>query len=270
MEIFGEDIIIREAFPEEASAIRDLTVEAMEFYRQNSGINKDVLADGTGNAPMTWIAMDLLNTYHRMNPSNQYTYTYPQGDSFKRSSTSTTNTGYNKWDAQNAYSADNTAKITHTVTAVADGTLRLTYVTGASSGNNTSLKVDGTEVVSSHSTSAQNYDLPITNGTTYTIVFETTRLTTSDTATVYIKLCNTSGSGKKADVGALISQTTPVIEDCAVRTQSGYVNGTGCIGGWPLCEMRTYLTEEIYNNIASSVKSRIVHSVGRMERCGRD
>ena len=43
MEIFGEDIIIREAFPEEASAIRDLTVEAMEFYRQNSGINKDVL-----------------------------------------------------------------------------------------------------------------------------------------------------------------------------------------------------------------------------------
>ena len=43
MEIFGEDIIIREAFPEEASAIRDLTVKAMEFYRQNSGINKDVL-----------------------------------------------------------------------------------------------------------------------------------------------------------------------------------------------------------------------------------
>ena len=234
----------------------DLGTEG-QIRMQVAGINKDVLADGTGNAPMTWIAMDLLNTYHRMNPNNEYTYTYPQGDSFKRSSTSTTNTGYNKWDAQNTYSADNTAKITHTVTAVADGTLRLTYVTGASSGNNTSLKVDGTEVVSSHSTSAQNYDLPITNGTTYTIVFETTRLTTSDTATVYIKLCNTSGSGKKADVDALISQTTPVIEDCAVRTQSGYVNGTGCIGGWPLCEMRTYLKETIKPLMPATVRNAL-------------
>ena len=234
----------------------DLGTEG-QIRMQVAGINKDVLADGTGNAPMTWIAMDLLNTYHRMNPNNQYTYTYPQGASFKRSSTSTSNTGYNKWDAQNTYSADNTAKITHTVTAVADGTLRLTYVTGASSGNNTSLKVDGTEVVSSHSTSAQNYDLPITNGTTYTIVFETTRLTTSDTTTVYIKLCNTSGSGKKADVDALISQTTPIIEDCAVRTQSGYVNGTGNIGGWPMCEMRTYLKETIKPLMPATVRNAL-------------
>lgn len=43
MEILGDEIIIREAFPEEAKAIRDLTVEAMEFYRKNSGINKEVL-----------------------------------------------------------------------------------------------------------------------------------------------------------------------------------------------------------------------------------
>lgn len=234
----------------------DLGTEG-QIRMQVAGLNKDVLADGTGNAPMTWIAMDLLNTYKRMNPSNQYTYTYPQGDSFKRSSTSTTNSSYNKWDAQNAYTANNTAKITHTVTAVADGTLRLKYVTGAASGNSTSLKVDGTEVVSSHSTSAQNYDLPITNGTTYTIVFETTRLTTSDTTTVYIKLCNTSDSGKKADVEALISQATPVIEDCAVRTQSGYVNGTGNIGGWPMCEMRTYLKETIKPLMPETVRNAL-------------
>ena len=201
--------------------------------------------------------MDLLNTYKRMNPNNQYTYTYPQGDSFKRSSTSSTSSSYNQWNAQNAYTANNTAKITHTVTAVADGTLRLKYVTGAASSNSTSLKVDGTEVVSSHSTSAQNYDLPITNGTTYTIVFETTRLTDTDSTTVYVKLCNTSDSGKKADVDALISQATPVIEDCAVRTQSGYVNGTGNIGGWPMCEMRTYLKETIKPLMPETVRNAL-------------
>lgn len=38
-----EEIIIREALPEEAKKIRDLTTEAMEYYRKVSGINQDVL-----------------------------------------------------------------------------------------------------------------------------------------------------------------------------------------------------------------------------------
>lgn len=212
---------------------------------QIAAINRDVLADDTGNAALTWIAMEYLNTTHRMNPALEYTYDFQQGVSFKRASTSATNTNYNRWDSQNMYKANNTAKITHTVTAVADGTLRLTYVTGASSGNSTSLKVNGTEVVSSHSTSSQNYDLTITNGTTYTIVFETTRLTTTDTTTTYVKLCNTSGSGKKADVEALVSQTDPVIENCDVRYQNGYINNTGAIGGWENMELRSYLQTTI-------------------------
>ena len=38
-----DEIIIREALPEEAKKIRDLIREAMEFYRMSSGINSDVL-----------------------------------------------------------------------------------------------------------------------------------------------------------------------------------------------------------------------------------
>ncbi len=38
-----DEIIIREALPEEAKKIRDLIREAMEFYRRASGINAEVL-----------------------------------------------------------------------------------------------------------------------------------------------------------------------------------------------------------------------------------
>ena len=43
MEELSEEIIIREAVPEEAKKIRDLIREAMEHYRMASGINQDVL-----------------------------------------------------------------------------------------------------------------------------------------------------------------------------------------------------------------------------------
>ena len=39
----NNEIIIREALPEEAKKIRDLIREAMEYYRMSSGINSDVL-----------------------------------------------------------------------------------------------------------------------------------------------------------------------------------------------------------------------------------
>ena len=43
MEEYQEDIIIRDALPEDAKKVRELIREAMEFYRQASGINGDVL-----------------------------------------------------------------------------------------------------------------------------------------------------------------------------------------------------------------------------------
>ena len=236
---------------------KPLTIGSETINMQIAGVDKDDLASGNGKAPLTWIAKEPLATDKRWNVAYEQNYKFESGASFKKKSTSSTNTGYNEWDAQNMYTANNTAKITITATAVTDGTLRLNYVTGAASGNSTSLKVNGTEVVSSHSTSVQSYDLPITNGTTYTIEFETTRLTATDTTTVYVKLCNTSGSGKNADVSALVSQGTPVIDNCSVRVFDYYTDGKGGVGGWEKAELREYLRTTVLQSMPAEIQAAI-------------
>ena len=217
----------------------------------------DDKADGSGKAPITWIAEHVLETSHRMNPALETNYVYPSGKSFVRNSTSTSNTGYNQWKSQNAYTANNTAKITFTVTAVATGTLRLKYVTGTAANCATTLKIDGTDVITSYSTSVQNYDLAITAGTQYVIEYETTRLNDTNSTDTYIKLCNTSDSGKNADVSALVTQDSVVIADCAVRTIDSYTTGTGAIGGYAASEMRTYIQETIKPLIPQEVLAAI-------------
>ena len=237
---------------------KDLDLGAQGVIRmQIAGKGVDPLADNSGNAATSWVAVPLLATTHRMNPSVASNYRFETGDSFKRQSTSTSNTGYNQWNPQNAYTANNTAKITITVTAVADDTLRLKYVTGSQSYNTTSLKVDGTEVISSYSTSAQNYDLAITTGTTYVIVYETTKLNNSDTTNAYLKLCNTSDNGNDTNVSALVTQDSVVIEDCTVRVFDSYQSGTGAVGGWDNTEMRAYLKDTIKPLIPEAVRSHI-------------
>lgn len=236
---------------------KPLTIGSETINMQIAGVNKDDLASGDGKAPLTWIAKEPLATDKRWNVAYEQNYRFESGASFKKKSTSSTNTGYNEWDAQNMYTANNTAKITITATAVTDGTLRLNYVTGAASGNSTSLKVNGTEVVSSHSTSVQSYDLPITNGTTYTIEFETTRLTATDNSGVYVKLCNTSGSGKNADVSALVSQGTPVIDNCSIRVFDHYTDGKGGIGGWEKSELREYLRTTVFQAMPAEIQAAI-------------
>ena len=76
------------------------------------------------------------------------------------------------------------------------------------------------------------------------------------------------GDTKSVDVGGAIvlmqiaafdEDTSKITWLCKDIYENHVMNSTGTTsGGWPATEMRTYLTEEIYNNIASSVKSRIV------------
>ena len=237
---------------------KDLDLGAQGTIRmQIAGKGVDPLADNTGNAATSWVAIPLLATTKRMNPDIVSNYKFESGESFKRQSTSTSNTGYNQWNSQNAYTANNTAKITITVTAVADGTLRLKYVTGSQSYNAVSLKIDGTEIVSSYSTSAKDYDLTITNGTTYVIVYEAKKLNNTDTTNTYIKLCNTSNSGKNSDVSALVTQDSVSIDNCTVRVFDYYSSGTGAVGGWDNTEMRAYLKNTIKPLIPEAVRSHI-------------
>ena len=103
---------------------------------------------------------------------------------------------------------------------------------------------------------ASDYDLAITAGTTYVIEYETTRLNNTYSTDTYIKLCDTSNSGRNADVSALVTQDSVVIADCAVRTAS-YTAGTGAIGGYTASEKRTYIQETIKPLIPQEVLAAI-------------
>lgn len=224
---------------------------------QIAAFDAEPLANGNGNAHISFISEQLLKTSHRMNPALETNYVYPSGKSFVRNSTNTSNTGYNQWRSQNAYTANNTAKITFTVTAVATGTLRIRYSPGSTTACVTTLKIDGTNVTDHNDPSVKDYDLAITAGTTYVIEYETTRLDNAYSTDTYIKLCNTSNSGKNADVSALITQDSVVIADCAVRTIESYTTGTGAIGGYTASQMRTYIQETIKPLIPQEVLAAI-------------
>lgn len=225
---------------------------------QIAGFDVDTRADGQGKAHISWISEDLLKTKHRMNPDLVTNYKYEEGPSFSRYTSLKTSSDYNKWNAKNDFTTNNTAKITFNVTAVTDGTLRLTYVTGSDFAGSTSLKVDGVEVVDSHTISPQSYDLTITNGTSYVIEFENTTNQNVAAAGASIKLCAVSGNGSESVVDGLVTQNSVVIENCLVRTFDSYEQGTGAIGGWEHSEMRDYLRNTIKPLIPSEVRNAIL------------
>lgn len=219
----------------------------------------DVLAsDSTKTAPITWVSEQMLKTEHRMNPATATNYKFEEEPSFLRHTTNAANSDYNRWNAQNIGSANNTAKISFTITAVTDGTLIIRYVTGYAAGNSTSLKVNGTEIVSQYSGSVQDYNLTIVNGTSYEIEFENTKLTASDSTSANIRLTNTSYQGAKTAIDALVTQSTPVITNCLVLKQGGYQTGTGAVGGYAISEMRDYIQNTIKPLIPTDVRSHIV------------
>lgn len=227
---------------------------------QIAGFDVDTRADGQGMAHISWISEDLLKTRHQINPALVPNYIFNSNPSFDRSSTSTLNTNYHRWNSKNQYHANNTAKITFTVTAVTDGTLRIGYCAGGTSSNNVivSLKVNNTEVGSTLSTSVTNYDLTIANGTTYIIEFTHTLIAENLSYTGYVKLMNTSDSGKNADVTALVTVDNVAIENCYVREVNDYNISTGTIGGWEYSDMRSYLKTTVKPLIPETVRNAIV------------
>lgn len=221
----------------------------------------DVLAsDNSKTAAITWITGHALKTSHRMNPTRipKPIYVYGSDKSFYKASSTASSGDYYKYIARNAYTANNVAQIAITVTAKSASTLRLMYVTGASSGNSASLKVNGTEVISSYSADVQSYDLVMASGTTYVIVFENTKLTDSDSTAAYIRLFNPSAnSGTKTNVEALVTLDGVAIENCVVRSLDHYAPGTGSVGGYAASEMRTYVQETLKPLFPSEVRSGI-------------
>ena len=220
---------------------KDLDLGAQGTIRmQIVGKGVDPLADNTGNAATSWVAIPLLATTKRMNPSVESAYTYPDVPSWTASG--------NTWTSQNRY-VTSTAKATWTITATSDGTLSIFYKTSNSNSSRnkiTTLTVNGTAV-------ATNYCN--TTGAT-----ETVAVTTGDTVTVYVEYdlvgtYNYSGTITFSSTGTFT--TSAEIQDAPTRQFDHYVSGTGAVGGWDNTEMRAYLKDTIKPLIPETVRTHI-------------
>ena len=201
--------------------------------------DKDPLASGSGNAPLTWVSMELLSSTHRMNPDIAYN---------NKSAPSFTANG-NTWTSQNRYTVSK-AKATWTLTATSDGVITIAYKTSnANTSQNTitTLKVNDTTIVTNYANT--------TGGST------TVNVTTGDEVVVYCEYDHKSTSQSRYATITFSSTgtftTAANVENADTRDTSSGVSGTGTIGGWENTEMRSYLKDTIKPLIPSEVRSAI-------------
>lgn len=196
--------------------------------------DKDELGDGSGTAALTWIAMGLLETSHRMNPSGVY------ADGEVEAWAASGNT----WTSGNRYAVAD-AEATWTITAETAGTISIKYNTSNSTvtNNTLDLTVNGETVATGYaSTSNKTHSVTVEAGDVVTVNALYKNLKTSDYyATIEF-------SGPEFSVSADIGTTTGRV----------YTESTGAIGGWCSSEMRTYLKETIKPLIPTEVSDHIV------------
>ena len=221
---------------------------------QIAAIDADALANESGNAAITWISQQLLSDNHRMNPALETVYKYESGPSWVRGNTSSYN-----WTSKNSYVANNVAKMSLKITAVADGTIKLGYNAGNSSSSNVrlTLKVNNETVVSAPVNSLTRYELPITAGNEYNIEITHTSVSAANSSTGTFRIDDSSNSNTVSNLSSLITVSDIVIDNCSVRSIDYYTTGTGAIGGWTNSEMRTYLKETIKPLIPANVRAAI-------------
>ena len=210
---------------------------------QIAAFDADPLADGSGNAAISWVSKELLATNKRMNPALETTYVYPEVPSWTASS--------NTWTSHNRYNVSD-AKAKWTLTATSAGTLTIKYKTSNSntSRNKLSLSVNGTAVATDYAaTSEVSYTLEVATGDTITVEATYSQLSASYNYYGTIVFNSTGTFTTEAEV-----------QNAPNRVVDSYVNATGSIGGWEDSEMRTYykntlkpLIPEIVRNAIKSV-----------------
>lgn len=210
---------------------------------QIAAFDADPLADGSGNAPISWVSKELLASTHRMNPSLVTNYTYPEVPSWTASS--------NTWTSQNRYNVSD-AKAKWTITATAAGTLSISYKTSNAnvSYNKLSLSVNGTAVATGFAgTTATIYTVEVAQGDVVTVEATFSSLSTSSSYYGTIVFSSTGTFTTAAE-----------IENAPNRVVSDYKQSTGAIGGWEDSEVRTYykttlkpLIPEVVRNAIKSV-----------------
>ena len=200
----------------------------------------DPLADGSGNAALSWIGMELLATSKRMNPSLVENYIYPEVASWSASG--------NTWTSQNRYVVSD-AVATWTITATDDQTLTISYKTsnGTASRNTIDITVNGEAVATDHtSTTATTYTVDMKAGDTVTV-----------SATYSLMSASYSYYGTVTFSSTGTFTTEAQIENAPTRQVDSYAESTGAIGGWGQSELRTYLKDSIKPLIEDDVRNAI-------------
>lgn len=208
---------------------------------QIAGRNVDELANGNGTAQLTWVAMELLKTKHRWNPSAQAVYEDREIDAWKLF--------YGKKYAsqgQNSATIGN-QNASWSVTAETAGTLTVSFYC-----NNT---VNGqllTVTINGATYSTSRYD---------TSNKQTVECAQGDVVNVSATYNNTKSNNEYglvdfSSTGTIsISFTTEKI--IAPVATGEYVDRTGGVGGWEKCELREYLKNTIKPLIPQTVRSAI-------------
>ena len=201
------------------------------------GKNTSPLASGSGYAMYDWLSKELLTTSHRMNPDIQY------GTKSVASWTASNNI----WTSQNRY-AVSTAKATWTVTAAEAGTFTIAYKTSnanASRNKITKLTVNGTDVITNYAnTTGSSHNVEVAANDIVTVYCEYDLLSTSYNYSATITFSGTGAFTVSAEVQN-------------ANTRGDAISGTGTIGGWEACEMRTYLKNTIKPLIPEVVRNAI-------------
>ncbi len=202
------------------------------------------LADGSGNAPLSFVSMELLKTDKRMNPSLVTNY----DESTKEAWTNTTG---NEWQSNNKGGDSSSTSANWKITASEAITLTASYkVSSEQNYDKLTVKV-GTETVAnaiSGSVDWASKEVQLAQGESIIV-----------TATYSKDSSGASGDDrgyvKFEGTGAFTVEATS--NTLTVKTVRDYQEGTGSIGGWEKAEIRTYYKETLKSLIPEDVRSAI-------------
>ncbi len=206
------------------------------------------LADGSGNAPLSFVSMELLTTSKRMNPYLVTNY----GEYYIKPNTTWSEESTNVWKSDNTGVGSTTAQATFEITASSAGTLKVWYKVGSEANyDKFTVRVNNTTVANSISGDIDwaAYEVAYTTGSTVTVSVSYVKDGSGDRNgdTAYVKF-------ESDDVTFNVEVTS---NGYRTRDVLSYDEGTGSIGGWEKTELRAYYKNTLKPLIPSEVRTAI-------------
>ncbi len=206
------------------------------------------LADGSGNAPLSFVSMELLTTSKRMNPSLVTNY----GEYYIQPNTTWSEESTNVWKSDNKGLGGSTAAVTFSVTASTSGTLKVGYKVGSEANyDKLTVKVNNTTVANAISGDKdwEDYEVTCAAGNVVTVTASYAKDNSGDKNgdTAYVRFSSDDMSFA-VTITSNGSQTRDVLN---------YDEGTGSIGGWEKTELRAYYKNTLKPLIPSEVRTAI-------------